>query len=787
MGNAEKTPDIKNPSSSNGVGNLESFVSQIKNIDLNNASQNSLTDSLKSIFSCESATLLNYDESQKELYSRNYRSNTAEKIRFDVSPNNLAGFVAATRKPVNISDVHSKEELAKHHNDLTYDDSWDDKNDFKARSIILIPLPHKNKLVGVMEIVNKTDGTPFLDTDFIRAKAIALVMGLALVKLKERGDGNEIAGDQINTPDEEQKPTKFSYLIANGFLTDDELTLINKKSQESGKDVEDLLIKEHFLRPLDVGKSLEAFYYIPYEGYDESTLKPDLENYKVNVATLHDQHWVPLKNSAPGMVILLNDPTDNDLIESIKQTFPNKKIEFRVGLKKDIKEYITGFYKVEESQNISETEILAEDKILELAIKEEEKTRTPEDQVVIPDSSNKVFDEMLSNAVKQGVTDIHIEPGMEGKNLLIRLRKEGACRVYEEVPSNMQKDIINHIKTLAGLDRSVNQLPQNGKFVWSLDADKYDLSVVVFPTIGNLEDAMIRVSQIGKPVPRFIPITQMEFSDPNLDKIMSRIHASKGMVLVTGPEGTGKTTTLHAFLGHLNTPEKKIVTAESPVDIVQNGLRQIQTNQEIGLNYSFALETFLLGNPDIIMIGEVADTATLKLCNEAAKERLVFSSLQAKSTMDAIRIMREMNIDSNQFAETFLLIMAQKLVPSLCSACKEDYRPSQEEFDMLEKFYGSDNFSDLGFQYNDNLTLKKAVGCKQCIFTGYSGKIVLQEVLERTHELNRLIAEKAPLEEIQSQALKDGMITLNQDGIYKIMNGDCDFKKVQEAFLPGRI
>ena len=130
--------------------------------------------------------------------------------------------------------------------------------------------------------------------------------------------------------------------------------------------------------------------------------------------------------------------------------------------------------------------------------------------------------------------------------------------------------------------------------------------------------------------------------------------------------------------------------------------------------------------------------------------------------------------------------MAQKLVPSLCDACKEDYHPSQEEFDMLEKFYGNNNFADLGFQYNDNLTLKKAVGCKQCIFTGYSGEIALQEVLERTPELNRLVAQKASMEEIHNQALKDGMITLNQDGIYKIMNGDCDFKKIQEAFLPGR-
>ena len=953
MGNSQNTPTI-NSDPPNGVGDLESFVSQIKSIDLNNASLDSLTESLKKIFGCESATLFTYDSSSKELYTQTFRSQSPEELRFKISPDNLAGYVAATGKPLNIQDVHSKEELKNHHVDLRYDDSWDIKNDFKTRSMMLIPLPHKNKLVGVMEMVNKNGGAPFQDADFIRAKAIALVMGLALVKLNERKNSRENpslqnnqedslnkltqaiqsvknpdelflelkkpllaifeAGDaviftvnsehdkiysridcngitkeiqlavdhssiagfvatestplnvkNVEDPDELMghhqnlqfndwwnktigikirsaltipllhsntlmgvlqlvnknnetgfsaidennafiiaknialafqnmekfetlKPTKFSFLITNGFLTEDELTLISKKSQEAGSDVEDLLVKELYLRPLDVGKSLESFYYIPYTGFDESTLKPDLDGLTMDSKTLRNQNWVPLKNDATGLVILINDPTNKKVIESIKQLFPQKTIDFRVGLKMDIQEYINEFYEADESANIPETDKLPEDKTLELVIDEEyqAKAKAKDDKAVPPDSNNKFFDEMLSIAIRQGVTDIHIEPGMEGKNLLIRLRKDSACRVFEEIPSSNQKEIINHIKKLAHLDTSVNQLPQNGKFNWSLEANKFELSVVIFPTIGNLEDAMIRVTQIGKPVPRYIPITQMEFSDPNLDKIMSRIHATRGMILVTGPEGTGKTTSQHAFLGHLNTPDKKIVTAELPVDIIQNGIRQIQINDEIGLNYAFALETFLLGNPDIIMIGEIKDTPTLKLCIEAAKERLIFSSLQAKSTMDAIRKMREMNIDSMQFANSFLLIMAQKLVPGLCDACKEDYHPSQEEFEMLEKFYGDNNFSDLGFQYNDNLTLKKAVGCKQCIFTGYSGKIALQEVLERTPELNRLIAEKASMEDIHNQALKDGMITLNQDGIYKIMNGDCDFKKIQEAFLPGR-
>lgn len=961
MGNNQNTPAARS-NRPNGAGNLESFVSQIKNIDLDNASLDSLTDSLKEIFGCEAVTLFTYDSSNKELFSSNFRSQSAEEIRFKISMNDLIGYAAANGKPLNINDVHSNEELKQHHLDLSYGDSWDKKFGFISRSMMLIPLPHKSKLVGVMEIVNKADGNSFSEADFIRAKAIALVMGLALVKLEARNNNHHkiahenndlkealdkltqailsvkssdeifleinkhlvalfqaseviifaihpqknilyskidsngfteeiqlpinhssIAGfvasesrllniKNVNDPEElnnhhpdlqfkdgwnktddlktqslltiplvhsnqtigvwqlarkndepgfssldesnasaiaenlalafqniekveELKPSKFSYLISNGFLTKDELTLINKKSQETGSDVEDLLVKELYLRSIDVGKSLEHFYYIPYTGFDDSTVSPDLSDFEFEVDTLRKQSWVPLKNDDTGMVILVNDPTNTNTIEKIKQVFPDKTIDFRVGLKMDITEYINGFYKTEEikdipeteeKQNILETVNLAEDNTLELVIDEEYQAKAPENQVISPGSSNAFFDEMLSIAIRQGVTDIHIEPGKEGKNLLIRLRKDGACRVFEEVSSSIQTDIISHIKKLAQLDASINQIPQNGKFIWPLESNKYELSVVVFPTIGNLEDAMLRISQIGKPVPRFIPITQMEFSDPNLDKIMSRIHATKGMILVTGLEGAGKTTSLHAFLGHLNTPEKKIVTAESPVDIVQNGLRQIQINDEIGLNYTFALETFLLGNPDIIMIGETLDPATMKLSVEAARERLIFSSLPAKSSVDAIRKIREMNIDSNQFADSFLFIMAQKLVPSLCGSCKEDYHPSQEEFDMLEKFYGSSNFADLGFQYNNNLTLKKAVGCKQCIFTGYSGEIALQEVLERTPELNRLIAQKASIDEIHNQALEDGMITLNQDGIYKIINGDCDFKKIQEAFLPGR-
>jgi len=937
----------------NGKGDFDSFTTQVRNIDIINGSFESLCQNLKNIFNCETTILYTYDPEKKVLITQRFQTQENNKFSVNISTDNLAGYVAATGKPLNIHNVHSKEELERYHKNLKFDDSLSIRLNVQTRSLMLIPLPHRNKLVGVMELINKNDGNPFPEADFIKAKAISLVIGMALIKINERKYLNSESSNQnadrdanlteltriingVAHPDEifseikqplmdffyasacllygidrkinevvskadwnsfnreillpisssniagfviandrllniidandvnelkthhqdlqfdaatylnsdakikslltvplrhadeivgvlqlinnvkdrgfdeqdeifalaiseplalafqklkihaREEPTKYSYLVNNGYLTAEELDQVIKKGDDTHTDVESLLVDDLYLRSLDVGKSLESFYNISCAGYDESLFLPVPETFKIDCNTLRNQFWVPLKNQESETVVLINDPSNENIIEEIRKVFLPENIHLRVGLKLDILKYIDNFYRLEEVSESTETNVLPGDNTLELTIAEEYKSTASEEQNTPSDSTGQFFDEIISIAIRQGVTDIHIEPGMDGKNILVRLRKEGACRVFEEIPANFQTEIINHIKELAHLNPSVNKLPQNGKFVWSLGPNRYELNVVIFPTIGDLEDAMIRVSQIGKAIPSFMSMTDMDFSDPNLDKIMSRIHTAKGMILVAGSEGTGKTTSLHALLNHLNTSDKKIVTAENPVDIVQNGLRQLQMNKENGLDYALALETFLLGNPDIIMIGEIDNDTTLKLCTQAAQQRLVFTSLKAKSTMDAIRKMREMNIDANQFADAILLVMAQKLVPSLCDHCKEDYHPSQEEYAMLEKFYGDKNFSELGFQYNDNLTLKKAVGCKQCIFTGYSGQIALHEVLERTPELNRLIAGNAPMEEIHNQAFKDGMITLNQDGIYKIMNGDCDFKKIQEAFLPGR-
>lgn len=391
----------------------------------------------------------------------------------------------------------------------------------------------------------------------------------------------------------------------------------------------------------------------------------------------------------------------------------------------------------------------------------------------------KMFHEIVTIASKQGVTDIHVEPALGDKHVLVRLRKEGACRNYEKIPGYLRKDLIAYIKTQAGLDRTQSNIPQSGKIEWRDGPKRVDLQVVIFPTIGNVEDVMIRVALAGKPVPAYISLDMINYSEPNLNRIKAKITQEKGMVLVAGPVGTGKTTSLFSYLGHINSPDKKIITIENPVEVRQKGLRQIQLNEKEGFNYKMALRTILMGSPDVILVGEMNETETFNIGMGAASKHLVFSAINSESALHAIRSVRALNVDQKLFADSLLFISSQRLVKALCKECKEDYHPTRKEFDNLAKLYGEQYFPELGMDYSEDLNLKRPVGCKQCVYTGYAEPVAIQEVLEATSEIKRLIAQKASLDEIRGQTVKDGMITMIQDAIYKIFKGDCDRPQVQ--------
>ena len=257
-----------------------------------------------------------------------------------------------------------------------------------------------------------------------------------------------------------------------------------------------------------------------------------------------------------------------------------------------------------------------------------------------------------------------------------------------------------------------------------------------------------------------------------------------GMILCVGPTGSGKTTTLHSALGQINTPERKIWTAEDPVEITQHGLRQVQVRPKIGFDFSAAMRSFLRADPDVIMVGEIRDQETAETAIEASLTgHLVFSTLHTNSAVETVVRLLDMGMNPFNFADALLGILAQRLARTLCQQCKEPYRPTREEYEALAHGYGEAAFAQLGIKYDENFRLQRGAGCEQCSNTGYRGRLALHEFLVATDTIKSLIHAQATVMEMFQAAIEQGMTTLLQDGIHKILEGWTDFKQVRAVAL----
>jgi len=425
------------------------------------------------------------------------------------------------------------------------------------------------------------------------------------------------------------------------------------------------------------------------------------------------------------------------------------------------------------------------DQEMEIEIEDDDintiKTIPPLTDTEIPTSEAiNVFNNIIVTSIENEVTDIHIEPDGDDGNIRIRLREGGECRIYDELSDDLRKSMTNHIKSQSDMNLDVKQLPQTGSFRWQEDTAWTDMDIVTYPTIGNAEDIMLRLTEV-KRTPVYIQLEQMNFSEPNLECVEEQINRSHGLCVVTGAHGIGYTTTLHALAGEINVPEKKIITIEDPVEIVQGNLRQIQINHETGLIYENVIRPFMGNSPDALMVGDLIEAKTVHASLEAAKQFLIIVSFNAESPIECISELLKTGANPSALADTLSVIIGQKLVRTLCNECKTDYHPTSKEFESLANFYGKKYFPELGVEYNADLKIKQAVGYKKCLSSGYETYTSLHEVMEVTDDLKSHIVNGVSLEEIEKQAIKDGKISLAQDGIYIIFKGDCDFKKLKTS------
>ncbi len=743
----------------NNITNKIHGANDINDILLN------LQSEILGLFDADRITVYVVDGVKKQIISRFKAGDEVSEIRVPITNSSISGYCAASGKMVSIKNVYDENELMDINPQLNFDKSWDQKTGYKTTQVLVAPVVYNKYLLGVIQLINKRAGESFTKEDEASVLDIAKVLGTAFFK-------NQKAAQKT-------KSTKYDYLITNNIISNKDLIEAMPMARKLKKTVESVLMSDYSVSKADIGKSLSDFYKTRFIPYDDKMVIPGQLLKGLKVGFLRNNVFVPVAQTGNKVIVAMENPNFLPARDAVKRLIKAKGFEFCVSLKEDIMAMIDLFFDVKRTEMLTDAgsieDILGQLEPGSEEIEEEDDGVTEEDSAIV-----QLVNKMIVDSFNRGASDIHIEPRPGKQNAVIRIRVDGACQVYQTIPYTYKRAMVSRLKIMSDLDISERRLPQDGK----IKLKKYvpldiELRVATIPTAGQNEDVVMRILAAGEP----IQLDKMGMSERDHNELLSMITKPYGIALVVGPTGSGKTTTLHAALHHINKPETKIWTAEDPVEITQDGLRQVQVKPKIGFDFATAMRAFLRADPDVIMVGEMRDHETVSTGIEASLTgHLVFSTLHTNSAPETITRLLDMGMDPFNFADALLGVLAQRLGRTLCKDCKEEYHPGREEFDSLVRNYEGD-FDALGFEYNDDFVLYRPKGCSKCANTGYRGRTGLFEVLVGTDEMKSLIQNRAKMEDLRQQAVKDGMTTLMQDGIRKVCLGLTDMIQVRRVCI----
>jgi type II secretory ATPase GspE/PulE/Tfp pilus assembly ATPase PilB-like protein len=712
----------------------------------------------------ERVTVYAVDRARREIYTRFLDVDTVKEIRAPISPTSVAGYVAKTGERVSIADVYNQAELARIDSTLSFDASWDRRTGFRTRQILAVPILHENRIMlGVLQLVNKKHGDEFASEDEAGAVEIAQSLGTALHTLQRLA---------------RRRPGKFDYLRIQDLITDDELNAAIAEARRQQTDVETVLVTKHRIRKDDIGVALAMFYRCPFVEFSDRTfIAPELfANVKLDY--LRKNFWVPLALRGRTVEVLIDNPHDVQKVDNVKRVYAGHDVRFSVGLRPDILQFID-LAGGEHAPTGSIASILGE-LAQEASLAEEEEIGAADldssDSAVV-----RLATQVIVDAYKARASDVHVEPYSGRSDTVIRFRVDGGCVEYQKVPASFRRALVARIKIMASLDIAERRKPQDGKIKMKVpDGKEIELRVATIPTAGGNEDVVMRLLTTSEP----IPLDQLGMTERNFREFRGIIGKPYGMILCVGPTGSGKTTTLHSALGYINKPDRKIWTAEDPVEITQYGLRQVQVQPKIGLTFAACLRSFLRADPDVIMIGEMRDAETAHAGIEASLTgHLVFSTLHTNSAAETVVRLLDMGMDPFNFADALLGILAQRLVKRICPDCREAYHPDIDEFIEIVMGYGERDFEKLGVQYDERFVLYRGRGCSSCNHTGYRGRAGIHELLVASDTIKKMIQTRARVAEVADVARAEGMTTLLQDGVAKALAGLTDYKQVKAVAL----
>lgn len=571
-----------------------------------------------------------------------------------------------------------------------------------------------------------------------------------------------------------------AFMIDAGILTPEKFEECQKKAKDQGISLEEVLVLEKIISKEDLNKLKGYILGIPFVNLEKEIIPPEVLNI-IPEAVARNYSIVPYKKKGDILEVAIEDPENLSVLETLKRTIPYKilpRLTSKKAIQEVLKQYQKGFGKEIES-------LVKEEVSLKVEKEEEQKEKKNELEKIAQDLPIiKIVDRIITNAILEGASDIHIEP-ME-KEVLVRYRIDGILRDKMILPKIVASGIVARIKVLSNLRLDEHRLPQDGRFKVETEDYKFSLRVSILPVFDGEKVVMRLLPETGKP----LTLEELGLRGKALEDVRANIKKPIGMILVCGPTGSGKTTTLYSILSILNTPKVNISTIEDPVEYKIPRINQTQVNPKIGLTFAAGLRALLRQDPDIIMVGEIRDLETASLAvNAALTGHLVLSTLHTNSAAGAIPRLIDMKVEPFLLSSTLNCIIAQRLVRKLYGE-REKYFLKQTEIDNIAKYCNPDRILEIlrkekiasPHQPLTKIPFFRPIPSKEAP-DGYKGRIGIFEVLVISKEIKELITKEAPAQEIEEKAKKEGMLTMVEDGFLKAAQGITSIEEVLRVII----
>lgn len=535
-----------------------------------------------------------------------------------------------------------------------------------------------------------------------------------------------------------------------GYVNAEQIDTASQAMREGNETTLDVLVASGVLTEDDVLGIIADEFGMKYVSVDPSAVDPEVAK-EITSEIARKYGVVPVMKDADSVTVLLSDPMGYDAVDSLRYVLHGRDVQAMLAPSEEVKALMEKFYPSGAEQ---------------ITTRDDDGYGGDEDAAGDDAPVIRLCGLILSNAIKMKASDIHLEP-ME-KEFRVRYRIDGALRKMESPPKRLQGAIISRFKIMAKIKISEKRIPQDGRIQVNVGGRDLDLRVSTVPT-NHGESIVMRILDKSN---LSLGLPQLGFLSDDQNKFERFIHLSDGVVLVTGPTGSGKSTTLYAALGQINTPDKKLITVEDPVEYQMSGINQVQVNRDVGLDFSAALRSILRQAPNIVMIGEIRDSETADIAMEASLTgHLVFSTLHTNDAPSAVTRLTDMGVKPFLVASAVRAVLAQRLVRAICVNCKEEYTPTERDLKML---------GSIAKTIPEHMYVGK--GCAKCN-GGYKGRKGIFEIFEVDDTIQRLIFDHAPSTVLRERAREMGMRTLREDGMLKVASGMTSLREVLQATM----